>query len=153
MKLLEARLIAYDMVAPFIFLDFLDEYALNVENLWGGCALTCVNLFNHWSNISLQQEIIFQRDSYYRFVNDEDIFRCGWTLYLFVNSCDGDLINRTEEKYDTLNELEQGDITYLTISFDKMFNTSNIVITYLHDFIKNFSRMGFPRFQTKIFWF
>ena len=35
MKLLETSLLDYDMMAPFIVPDFIDEYALKVENIWG----------------------------------------------------------------------------------------------------------------------
>ena len=47
MKLLEARVPVYDIMAPFIVPDFLDEYALEVEYHWYNCATTGVNLFNH----------------------------------------------------------------------------------------------------------
>ena len=51
-----------------------------------------------------------------------------------MNSCDGALIKRIEEKYNTFDELEQGRITYLNISFDEIFNMSNVVITSFHEF-------------------
>ena len=57
----------------------------------------------------------------------------------FVNSFYGTLIKRIEVKYETLDELEQGGITYPNIEFDEMFNTSNVVINFFHNFIKNFS--------------
>ena len=40
-------------------------------------------------------------------------------LGLFVNSFSGALIKNIEEKYETLDELEQVRITYLKISFEK----------------------------------
>ena len=55
------------------------------------------------------------------------------------------MIKRIEEKYETLDELEQGGITYPHISFDEMFNMSNIIITYLHDFIKKFTKDGIAK--------
>ena len=70
-----------------------------------------MNLFKNWSKIYLQFAILFQRDFYDHCVNDDDIFICEFTLELFVNSCDGDLIKRKEEKYETLDELEKGGIT------------------------------------------
>ena len=51
MKFLEARMLAYDMIAPFIVPDFLDEYSLEVEDLWGGHSATGVNLFMHSNHI------------------------------------------------------------------------------------------------------
>ena len=59
-----------------------------------------------------------------------------------MNSCGGALIKSIEEKCETLDELEHGGITYLNISLSDMFNMSNVVINYLHDFIKNFSKDG-----------
>ena len=97
-KLLKARVLAYDMMAPFIIPYLLDEYAPEVEYFWGNRDTTGVNLFKHWSNISLQQAILFQRGSYGHCVNNADIVRCEQTLELFVNSNDGALINRIEEK-------------------------------------------------------
>ena len=64
MKLLETRVIAYDIMALFIVPDFIDEYFLEVEYLWGDWAATCVNLFKNWYKIYIQREILFQRDSY-----------------------------------------------------------------------------------------
>ena len=54
-------------------------------------------------------------------------------------------IKRIEEKYKTLDEIEQGGITYLNISFDKIFNMSNFVITSLHELIKKFSKDGISK--------
>ena len=56
MKLLEARVIDYDMMGPFILPGFLDNYFFEVEYCWGYSASIAigVNLFKHWSNISLQ---------------------------------------------------------------------------------------------------
>ena len=49
-------------------------------------------------------------------------------------------IKRIEEKYKTLDEIEQGGITYLNISFDKIFNMSNFVITSLRELINKISK-------------
>ena len=66
-------------------------------------------------------------------------------MQLFLNSYYGVLFKKIEGKYETLDELEQGSITYLMVAFDKMFNMSNVVITSLHDFIKNFSKDGIAK--------
>ena len=50
------------------------------------------------------------------------------------------MIESIEEKYETLDEFEQGGITYLKISFYKIFNMSNVVITSLHGFVEKFSK-------------
>ena len=57
-----------------------------------------------------------------------------------------------KEKYETLDELEQGGITYLKIAFDKMFNMINVVITYLHEFIRNFTKDRISNIKNKTFW-
>ena len=49
-----------------------------------------------------------------------------------------------------MDELEQSRITYLKITFDKIFNKRNVVITSLHEFTKNFSKKGIAK-VTKIF--
>ena len=59
------------------------------------------------------------------------------------------MINMIKEKYETLDELEQGGITYLKIAFDKMFNMINVVITSLHDFIKNFFKDDISKVPNK----
>ena len=82
-----------------------------------------MNLFNHWYKISIQQEILIQRDSYDTCVNGEDIVGCEWKSELFVNSCDGALIKSIEEKYYNLDELEQGGITCRNLlSIDSRLN-------------------------------
>ena len=60
-------MLAYDMMAPFIIPYFIDEYSLEVEDSWGDYDDTSLNLIKHWSKISLQQEILIQRDSYDHF--------------------------------------------------------------------------------------
>ena len=70
-----------------------------------------MNLFKHWSKIYLQQEIIFQRDSYDHCVDDEDIVSCEWNLEFFVTSFNSALINMIEEKYKNLDDIEQIGIT------------------------------------------
>ena len=54
MKLLEARVLDYDIMAPFIIPDLVNEYELEVEYLWGNLSAIGINLFKHWSKISLQ---------------------------------------------------------------------------------------------------
>ena len=63
MKLLEARVLAYDTMTYFIIPEFLGDYALDVEE--GDRAATGMYIFKKWSKICLQHKILFQRDSYY----------------------------------------------------------------------------------------
>ena len=98
MKFLETRVIVYDTMAPFIVPSLLNEYAFEVEYRWGDCSATWVNLYKNWYKITLQHAILFQRYSCDNCVNDEDIVSCELNLELSVNSCNGALIKRTEEK-------------------------------------------------------
>ena len=55
MKLLESKLLDYDIMAIFIAPDILNEYSLGVEYFWVDRDATGVNLFKHCSKISLKQ--------------------------------------------------------------------------------------------------
>ena len=61
---------------------------------------------------------------------------------LFVDSSDPALIKGVEQKFEAMDRIEQGGITYLNIALDEMFNMSDIVITLLQKFFKNFYRDG-----------
>ena len=87
----------------------------------------------------------FQRDSYENFSDDEDIVSCEWTKDIFMNYSYPDLIKRVEDKYEAMDGLEQGGIAYLKIALDEMFNMSDIVITSIHEFFKNFARDGLAK--------
>ncbi len=50
-----------------------------------------------------------------------------------------------EEKFDQLFEYEQGGITFLKIVLDEMFTMSNMVITLLPKFLKQFAQEGVAR--------
>ena len=97
MKFLEARVLDYDKMEPFIIPYLPNDYALEVEDIWGNFAIGA-NLFKKWSKISLQQATRFQRNSYDHCVDDEDTVSCEWTLELFVNSCDGAFIRGRTDK-------------------------------------------------------
>ena len=89
-------MLSYDIMALFVVLALPNEYALDVEYWWGCCDDTGVNMFKPWSNISLQQKIVFQRDSCDHFLNNEEIVSCEWTLELSVNYFDGIFIKSNE---------------------------------------------------------
>ena len=72
-----------------------------------------------------------------------------WAKELFINSTSPSLIKRIESKYDTIKGLEEGGITYLKIALDEMFDMSDIVITLLQDFFKNFARDGVAKYPSK----
>ncbi len=43
------------MISPFVIPDFIDPYALSVENRWGDRKLTGVNLLKNWGKVTLKQ--------------------------------------------------------------------------------------------------
>ena len=53
-----------------------------------------------------------------------------------MNSLDTAIIKRVEDKYEALDGIEQGGITYLDFSLDEMFNMSDVVITLLQELLK-----------------
>ena len=148
-KLLEARVMGYDMLAPFIIPKLVDSRASTVGDRWGDPTSTGLNLFQHWSKLSLSTVALYQKDSYENCADDEDIVSCEWTKELFVNSSSPALVKRIEEKYEALDGLAQGGITYLKIALDEMFDMSDIVITSLQDFFKNFARDGVAKYPSE----
>jgi hypothetical protein len=46
-KTLKQRMDAWDMISPFVIPDFVDPYALSVEDCWGDRKLTGVNLLKN----------------------------------------------------------------------------------------------------------
>ena len=60
-----------------------------------------------------------------------------------------DIIKRVEEKYESLGGLEKGLIAYFNIALDGMFNMSDIVITSIQEFFKNFSWDGVANYTSE----
>ena len=85
-KLLEARIMAYDMRDPFITPTLVDEYSVAVEDNWGNHAMTGVYLFTHWLKVFLRVVSQFQKYPYDNWNDDEDIVNCECTKEHFVNS-------------------------------------------------------------------
>ena len=130
---------AYDMRYLFIIPMLVYEYAGAVDDCWGNRASAGVYLLSHWSKVSLHVVAQFQRDSCKNWSEDKDIISCEWPKELFVNYSYPALIKMVEDKYEALEGIEQGRITYLNISLDEMFITSGVVITSLHLFFTNFA--------------
>ena len=86
---------------------------------------------SHWSKFLLRVVARFQRDSYNNFNDNEDNVSCEWTNEVFVNSLGLALIKRVEDKYESMDGLDQGGINYLKSGFYDMFNISDVVITSL----------------------
>ncbi len=68
-----------------------------------------------------------------------------WVKEFLTNSCDINLEKRINEKFDQLFQYEQGGITYLKIALDEMFTMSNMVVTSLQNFLKQFAKEGIAK--------
>ena len=66
-----------------------------------------------------------------------------WLKDLLMNSSEPELLERVTEKYEKLDSLAQGGITYLKYMLDEMFSMTNNVVTALQTFIKTFAEEGF----------
>ena len=77
--------------------------------------------------------------------DEDNLTSMEWVKEFLTNSCDINLVKHIEEKYNQLFEYEQGGITYLKIAQDEMFTTSNVVITSLQKFLKQFAQEGVAR--------
>ena len=84
-KVLEARIMAFDMRDPFIISTLVDEHAGAAEDRWGDCEATGVYLLYHWFKVLILVVAQFQRDYYEYYSDDDDIISCEWTKELFIN--------------------------------------------------------------------
>ena len=121
---------------PFYIPKLVDEYAGAVEDRWVNRVTTGVYLLSHWSKVSVRVVAQPQINSYKNFNYDEDIVSFEWTKDIFMNSLDTAIIKMVEDKYEALDGIEQGGITYLDFYLDEMFNMSDVVITFLHELLK-----------------
>jgi hypothetical protein len=129
---------AWDMISSFVIPDFIDPYALSVEDHWGDRKLTGVNLLKNWGKVTLKQCRNLQRDSF-DYACTEDLTSMEWAKSLMMNSCDVLLVDRINEKFDELDLYEQGGVTYIKIALDEMFTISNTVVTTLQGFFEAFA--------------
>ncbi len=53
-KTLKWRMDAWDMISPFVIPEFIDPFALLVEDRWGDRKLTGVNLLKNWGKCCLR---------------------------------------------------------------------------------------------------
>jgi hypothetical protein len=54
-KTFKWRMDAWDMISPFVIPQFVDPFALSVEDCWGNRKLTGVNLLKNWVKVTLKQ--------------------------------------------------------------------------------------------------
>ena len=63
--------------------------------------------------------------------------RCYWVKQLLSKSSDQALVKRIDGKFEDIDELEQGGITYVKIALDEIFYITNDIDTSLHGFLKS----------------
>jgi len=132
------------MISPFVIPEFVDPFALSVEDRWGDRKLTGVHLSKIWGKITLKQCRNWQRDSF-DCACTKDLTSMEWAKSLMMNSCDVLLIDRIDEKFDELDLYEQGGVTYIKIALDEMFPISNTVVTNLQGFFEAFAKDGIAK--------
>jgi hypothetical protein len=143
-KTLRWRMDAWDMISPFVIPDFVDPYALSVENCWGDRKLTGVNLLKNWGKLTLKQCRNWQRDSF-NYACTDNLTSMEWAKSLMMNSCDVLLIDRIDEKFNEVDLYEQGGVTYIKIALDEMFTISNTVVATLQGFFEAFAKDGITK--------
>ena len=72
----EDKVNGYDTKAPFMITRLVDGILTAVGYFWRNPDIRGVNLFNHWTKITLYQATIFQKDTYYESRDMEDIVSC-----------------------------------------------------------------------------
>ena len=92
----------------------------------------------HWSQINLGEVIVFQRDTNL-FAAEEDTTSSDWVKDILANLSEAALSQRVVEKFQQLEPLEQGVITYLQFLLDEIFCMTNEFFTALQSFLKVFS--------------
>jgi hypothetical protein len=143
-KTLKRRMDAWNMISPFVIPDFIDPYALSVEDRWGNRKLTDVNLLKNWGKVTLKQCRNWQRNSF-DYACTKDLTSMEWAKSLMMNSCDVLLVDRIDEKFNESDLYEQGGVTYIKIALDEMFTISNTVVTTLQGFFEAFAREGIAK--------
>ena len=104
---MEARINKYYNTALFTIPTLVDETATAVEDHLNKPSMTSVNLIEYWTNITLHQAHLFHKYTYYESKYRGYIVSCEWVKQRMANSCAEELIQRVEEKYETLEDLVQ----------------------------------------------
>jgi hypothetical protein len=86
-KTLKQCMGAWDMTSPFVIPDYIDPYAISVEDCWGDRKLTGVNLLKNWGKVTLKQCRNWQRDSF-GYACTDNLTSMEWAKSLMINSCD-----------------------------------------------------------------
>jgi hypothetical protein len=73
------------MISPFVIPDFVDPYALSVDDPWGDRKLTGVNLLKNGGKLTLKQCQNWQRDSF-DYASANNLTSMEWAKSLMMNS-------------------------------------------------------------------
>jgi hypothetical protein len=87
----------------------------------------------------------WQRDTFDWCTDEDNLTSIKWVKEFLTNSCDINLVKHLDEKFNQLFEYKQRGITYLKNVLDEMFTISNMVITLLQKFLKQFTQEGVVR--------
>jgi hypothetical protein len=100
----------------------------------------------------LEYVCVWQSNTFDWCTDDNDLTSMEWVKELLTNSCDINLEKHIDEKFGQTYEYEQGGITYLKISLDEMFTMSNMVVTLLQSFLKQFAKEGIAKVPSEDVW-
>jgi hypothetical protein len=112
---------------------------------WGDRKANGIDITKHWSPVSLKHVCAWQRDTFDWCTDNNDLTSMEWVKEFLTISCDINLEKRIGEKFDQRYEYEQGGIVYLIIALDEMFTMSNMVVTLLQIFLKQFAKEGIAK--------
>jgi hypothetical protein len=145
LKLFRKCMEAFDMFNPFIVPLWIDPDTISVLDRWGDRKANGINITKHWSQVLLKHVCAWQRDTFVWCTDNNNLTSMEWVKEFLTNSCDINLEKRIDEKFDQLYEYEQGGIMYLKIALDEMFTMSNMVVTSLQNFLKQFAKEGIAK--------
>jgi hypothetical protein len=145
LKLFRKCMEAFDMFDPFLIPTWIDPDTISVFDCWGDRKHDEIDLAKHWSKLTLKHMCAWQWDTFDWCTDEDNLTSMEWVKEFLTNSCDNNPGKNIEEKYNQLFKHEQGEITYLKIVLDEMFTLSNMVITLLQKFLKQFAQEGVAR--------
>jgi hypothetical protein len=145
LKLFRKCMEVFDMFDAFLLPPCIDPDAISVLDCWGDRKHDGIDLTKHWSKLLLKHMCTWQRDTFDWCTYEDNLTSMEWVKEFLTNSCDINQVKCLDEKFEQLFEYEQGGITNLKIALDEMFTMSNMVITSLQKFLKQFAQEGVAR--------
>ena len=133
------------MFDPFIIPLWIEPDAISVLDCWGDRKGIGIDTTKHWSQVLLEHMCAWQRDTFDWCTDTNNLMSIEWVNKLLTNLCNINLEKHIDEKFGQLYEYEQGWITCLKIALDEMFTMSNMVVTLLQNFLKQFAKEGIAK--------